>query len=428
MDHRVEMYHSKLSGKKKLCVDRIVVVQDKSYRGNFIYSFKLDKHYLNVVQVTDKFDLRIDNRSFDDWMKDERSGKLKTSSKNLDRSAIVANNSNQRNNKIDQKRSFSQVNDRQYRSKAKNSNDEFFNDADFNFETGNFHNKVKDLTVNDKIYNGNKNDLNAGSFSQFTNQFSNSGNNFGRNSSTNNLKTNIQRNRDSSKTKNNLFDISDIVPKADIKLDNKDVLKDIAFEFNRENAGNNQINMNVFNHNRNILNNLNLDGIANDSDFVKSNKNSSKDFSNQFKNTQTSSPTINTQGRNINNQINYNPNNQMFFANNYQGMDYSLLPKNNINDFDTFNQDNQNVFLSMQNLAKGQPTNQNYNNSPYFNPNQIMFENQMPYNNKYPYSPVTNVNNSDNNNGNSSLTFSPKTSERTNISGNVENMNNFKVK
>lgn len=63
--HKIEMFHSKVSGKKKLCLDAQTLTEDKSYGANFTYSFTLEKHYFNVVQVdSDLFDLRIDNKQF----------------------------------------------------------------------------------------------------------------------------------------------------------------------------------------------------------------------------------------------------------------------------------------------------------------------------------------------------------------------------
>lgn len=59
------MYHSKLSGKKKLVLDSNILTETKSYSNDFVYSFKIDKNYFNVVQTaSDKFEMRIDNRSF----------------------------------------------------------------------------------------------------------------------------------------------------------------------------------------------------------------------------------------------------------------------------------------------------------------------------------------------------------------------------
>lgn len=59
------MFHSKLSGKKKLVLDSNVLTETKSYSNDFVYSFKIEKNYFNVVQTaSDKFEMRIDNRSF----------------------------------------------------------------------------------------------------------------------------------------------------------------------------------------------------------------------------------------------------------------------------------------------------------------------------------------------------------------------------
>jgi hypothetical protein len=43
---------------------------------DFTYSFKIDKHYFNVVQYDTGFELRVDNRSFNSLMSEEKSGRL----------------------------------------------------------------------------------------------------------------------------------------------------------------------------------------------------------------------------------------------------------------------------------------------------------------------------------------------------------------
>ena len=50
--HKVEMFHSKVSSKKKLCLDAQVLIEDKSFSTDFQYSFGIDKNYFNVVQLT----------------------------------------------------------------------------------------------------------------------------------------------------------------------------------------------------------------------------------------------------------------------------------------------------------------------------------------------------------------------------------------
>lgn len=63
--HKVELFHSKVSGKKKVSLDAQVLTEDKSYSTEFNYSFKIEKHYINVIQLeSDLFDLRIDNKQF----------------------------------------------------------------------------------------------------------------------------------------------------------------------------------------------------------------------------------------------------------------------------------------------------------------------------------------------------------------------------
>lgn len=71
--HKVEMFHSKISRKKKLCLDSNVLNEFKG--GNeFNYSFKIEKHYFNVIQSSgsDNFEMRIDNRTFSQLMEEEK--------------------------------------------------------------------------------------------------------------------------------------------------------------------------------------------------------------------------------------------------------------------------------------------------------------------------------------------------------------------
>lgn len=63
--HKVELFHSVWSGKKKLCLDAQELTEDKSYSSNFNYSFTLEKHYFSCIQLdSDTFELRIDNKVF----------------------------------------------------------------------------------------------------------------------------------------------------------------------------------------------------------------------------------------------------------------------------------------------------------------------------------------------------------------------------
>lgn len=74
--HKIELFHSLLSGKKKLLLDAQVLTEDKTFSNNFTYSFKLDKHYCNVIQsAKDNFELRIDNKKFNIILKESRYSK-----------------------------------------------------------------------------------------------------------------------------------------------------------------------------------------------------------------------------------------------------------------------------------------------------------------------------------------------------------------
>lgn len=76
--HKVEMYHSRVSKKKKLCVDDKIICEKESYKNTFEYTFILSNHRFQVIQLkSDKFDLRIDGISFGMLMVEEKNGNLK---------------------------------------------------------------------------------------------------------------------------------------------------------------------------------------------------------------------------------------------------------------------------------------------------------------------------------------------------------------
>lgn len=71
--HKIELYNSKVSGKKKLSLDAQLLTEHKSYLSDFNYSFKIEKHYFNLIQTdNENFDLRIDNKSFGLILKETR--------------------------------------------------------------------------------------------------------------------------------------------------------------------------------------------------------------------------------------------------------------------------------------------------------------------------------------------------------------------
>ena len=71
------MFHSTLSGKKKICLDNNVLSYDKSDSTYYSYKFSLDGHKFEITQIDeDRYDLKIDGLSYKSLMSDERNGRL----------------------------------------------------------------------------------------------------------------------------------------------------------------------------------------------------------------------------------------------------------------------------------------------------------------------------------------------------------------
>ena len=76
VEHKIEFWDSKLSGKKKLAVDGKILSMTKD-NDHYCYIFKLSGYNFNITQKTeDKFELKINNKNYMELLKDERSGKL----------------------------------------------------------------------------------------------------------------------------------------------------------------------------------------------------------------------------------------------------------------------------------------------------------------------------------------------------------------
>jgi hypothetical protein len=66
------MFHSVLSRKRKLCLDTNVLNEVQGVSGDYTYSFNLDKHFFTILQSGDRYDLKIDNKSFNTLMIEDR--------------------------------------------------------------------------------------------------------------------------------------------------------------------------------------------------------------------------------------------------------------------------------------------------------------------------------------------------------------------
>jgi hypothetical protein len=73
--HKVEFFHSKVSGKKRVVLDSDMLIEKTEFSNDFSYSFPLDKSYCNIVQLgLDKMEFRIDNKSFSNLIEESMLG------------------------------------------------------------------------------------------------------------------------------------------------------------------------------------------------------------------------------------------------------------------------------------------------------------------------------------------------------------------
>ena len=104
------MYHSRMSKKKKMCVDDKVVVEDQEYKNNFEYSFILSGNRFTVIQLkSDKFDLRVNGITFAMLMVEEKNGNLNKKSNDNSNTTVkrtMSYNINKPNSKFEMVPSF----------------------------------------------------------------------------------------------------------------------------------------------------------------------------------------------------------------------------------------------------------------------------------------------------------------------------------
>lgn len=69
---KIEIFHSVVSGKKKLVLNGSVLTEEESYSADFVYHFKIKKHKIDIEQkASDRFDLTIDKIAFKTLVEDE---------------------------------------------------------------------------------------------------------------------------------------------------------------------------------------------------------------------------------------------------------------------------------------------------------------------------------------------------------------------
>lgn len=172
--HKVEIFNSKMSGKKKLCLDAQVLNESKSYGNEYTYSFKIDKNYFNLIQSgTDKFELRIDNKSFQTLIHEEKAGE-KNEAKEMKAKDDFAEEFSSPTKNPRNSKGFENGKSRASVFNPRNNNDDFFNDQNFDFDDNNTEkerNRRRSVGAVTRTNNVNNNN-NFSNFNEINNKFS----------------------------------------------------------------------------------------------------------------------------------------------------------------------------------------------------------------------------------------------------------------
>lgn len=132
--HKIELYNSKVSGKKKLSLDAQLLTEHKSYLSDFNYSFKIEKHYFNLIQTdNENFDLRIDNKSFGLILKETRYANQKETQIKETKGSIE---NQKRGSEFQEKMERNSVSSgMNFPSNLKSTSKNMFDDSQFEFES-----------------------------------------------------------------------------------------------------------------------------------------------------------------------------------------------------------------------------------------------------------------------------------------------------
>jgi hypothetical protein len=334
-----------MSGKKKLCVDAQPVAEDKSYKNDFTYSFKIDKNYFNCVQLNnDKYELRIDNRTFDILIQEERTGRLReetTQVQNRTKSADPYENDNQMNKfskfeGVPNNLRRGTVNNVSNNPRISGADDFFGNDFEFNDFSNNRQVNQNNIRAQANVQN--KSDVkDFGNFNEFSNKFSNPnpGNSI-------NNKRSITPNN--AIKKNVLLDVNDIFNENSkpTNVNSKDVFNQINFDMSIPDNSK-KSNFDVFQHNQNVLNNFSLPEDEPEKNFNNEGVNFQKsNLSNMGLFDQGNSNVNSSDNFTLKNQANNNNNNQINDFFNVGNRSATPTNQSNVTNFNNFNMLNQN--------------------------------------------------------------------------------------
>ena len=288
--HKIELFHSLASGRKKLVVDGEYIFKDDSYLSDFKYEFEVDGKILELKQKkTNEYELFICDKSFSIMKKEEQEGK----------------DSDLVEKKIEELKLCNEYNKRYI-----NKRNQMFEEHDFEQEEE--EEECEESENNDNYVKNNcKND--------FSNNY-NMNNNYNKNN-------NCRNDDDFYKSNDNDFDFSNTAFEK-----NKKILENFNF-FGEENNSNNNNNY------QNQNNNNNLNYINNNyNNNIRNNNNINFNFQNNYNIHNIQNNNYNFSQNNNFNQNNFNSQNR-FYSNNNN----NLLNNNNIYQ-QNYNRNNQNLF------------------------------------------------------------------------------------
>ena len=182
IDHRIDFWDSKLSGKKKLSVDNKVLAYDESGCSQFLCIFKIPPHIFKLKQkLEDKYSLSIDNYKFSALKAEEAKGNLKKlieeSMKNplddVDKLLKKQLDKEKKENELKKSTAKTKIIKEIKEKKDSNKDFDFISAKDIKEIKSNLNNN-KNSSMNNEIYQQNKNilkNINVDDFKRNSNMF-----------------------------------------------------------------------------------------------------------------------------------------------------------------------------------------------------------------------------------------------------------------
>ena len=150
--HKIELFHSKISGNKKLFVDGDYILKEESYYNNFKYNFEIDGKLAQIKQKKlNEYDLFICGKSFEEMKKEENDG---INQDIIEQKIEELKRNNEYNNPIPKKRN---VNYEEHDFEMEEEEDEEENE-DETYRNNNNNNDNKNFNLNSNLNNNRDDD------------------------------------------------------------------------------------------------------------------------------------------------------------------------------------------------------------------------------------------------------------------------------